>query len=345
MAFLKILLMFLVLLVVAGAGFGYWVWADIHTPRSHGLQTSFEIARGASLDETIHRLSDAGIIESPLPIKIYIKLTPRKPVIKAGKYMLPSPISPLGALEKLEEGGNFTRFTIIEGWTRWDIARALAQVPSFRLNESQALSLLNDPTLIKDLDPRATNLEGYLFPDTYFLAPEAPAKQVVADAVKRFRQVWSEKLASRAPASGRSLHSLVTIASIIETEAKLKEERPIIASVVENRLARRMPLSMDSTIVYASKLAGAWKNNGIVYLSDVNRKSPYNTRIYAGLPPGPVGSPGLNSLEAAVSPARTDYLFYVRNPARNDGAHNFYNNAASFEVGVQALRNWEATHR
>src|SRR5258708_6589633 len=105
-----------------------------------------------------------------------------------------------------------------------------------------------------------------------------------------------------------------------------------------------MDRGIDSSIIYASKLAGKWRDDGKVYKSDVERRSPYNTRIFTGLPPGPVGAPGESSIEAALNPASTDYLFYVRDPSRNDGAHHFYNNSADFEKGVQALRQWERTH-
>jgi UPF0755 protein len=114
-----------------------------------------------------------------------------------------------------------------------------------------------------------------------------------------------------------------------------------MASVIYNRLRRGIPLGIDSTIIYASKLAGKWRNDGKVYQSDLDRNSPYNTRKHAGLPPGPIASPHVRSLSAALAPAQTDYLFYVRDPARNDGAHNFYNNDADFQRGVQALRAWE----
>jgi len=134
---------------------------------------------------------------------------------------------------------------------------------------------------------------------------------------------------------------IVTTASIIETEAKLDEERPIVASVIYNRLEKDIPLAVDSSIIYASKLEGKWRYDGRVYRSDIERRSPYNTRIYAGLPPGPVASPGASSLHAALNPIQSDYLYYVRNPDRDDGAHNFYNNGGDFETGVQALRRWE----
>ena len=128
---------------------------------------------------------------------------------------------------------------------------------------------------------------------------------------------------------------------MIETEAKLSGERPLVASVIYNRLDKRMALAVDSTIIYASKLEGRWRNDGKVYKSDVERRSPYNTRLHSGLPPGPIASPGKSSLEAALFPAQTDYLYYVREPSRDDGAHNFYNNESDFGNGVRALRNWE----
>jgi UPF0755 protein len=134
---------------------------------------------------------------------------------------------------------------------------------------------------------------------------------------------------------------MITIASLVETEAKLDEERPLVASVIYNRLQKDIPLAVDSSVVYASKLEGRWRYDGKVYRSDIERRSPYNTRLYAGLPPGPVASPGESSLKAALYPVTSDFLYYVRNPERNDGAHNFYTNGADFETGVQALRKWE----
>src|SRR5262249_31489692 len=131
------------------------------------------------------------------------------------------------------------------------------------------------------------------------------AEEVIARMVERFRQVRDSNFKDVTMTSNPSIHDLVTTASIIETEAKLKQERPVIASVIYNRLKKEMPLGVDSTIVYAAKLAGKWRNDGIVYQSDVDRQSPYNTRIVKGLPPGPVCSPGLASLKAALHPAKT----------------------------------------
>jgi UPF0755 protein len=166
---------------------------------------------------------------------------------------------------------------------------------------------------------------------------------VVEAMVRRFRQVWSDIGANNASAYTRTPGEVVTVASLIETEAKLAAERPVVASVIYNRLRADMPLGIDSTVIYASKAAGKWRNDGKVYLSDIERNSPYNTRKVRGLPPGPIASPGRSSLEAALRPAQGDYLYYVRDPSRNDGAHNFYSNSADFERGVQALREWERT--
>jgi len=216
------------------------------------------------------------------------------------------------------------------------------QLPELHIaNEAQALQLMDDVSLIRDLDPKAKNLEGYLYPETYEFSPETPAAKVIEMMVKQFLAVWKPEWSSDALKRHMSVREIVTVASLIETEAKLSEERPIVASVIYNRLQRNIPLAVDSAIIYASKLEGKWRYDGKVYQSDLDRRSPYNTRIYAGLPPGPVASPGASSLQAALNPASTDYLYYVRNPARNDGAHNFYSSSVEFETGVQALRKWE----
>jgi UPF0755 protein len=133
----------------------------------------------------------------------------------------------------------------------------------------------------------------------------------------------------------------MTVASLIESEAKLKEDRPLVSSVIYNRLQKGMNLGIDSTAIYAARLAGKWRNDGKVYQSYLDLPSPYNTRKNSGLPPGPVVSPGADSIQAALHPAQSDYLYYVREPSRNDGAHNFYASETDFQRGVLALREWE----
>ena len=340
----RLILLIIVVLLIAGGASAAWVYAELRRPVAHNKSGQYiEIPRGSSPSSIIKKLADEGIIKHEWPLKFYLKGTGRGSTLKAGEYDFPSPVSPLQVLAKLQQGERrLTRLTIPEGYTRWDIAKAMMQVPELHLeSEAQALELMNNVSLISDLDPVAQNLEGYLFPDTYEFSPETTPAELVEIMVKRFRDVWEPDWTNRATGMSMSVREIVTTASIIETEAKLDDERPIVASVIYNRLKKEIPLAVDSSIVYASKLEGKWRYDGKVYRSDIERRSPYNTRIYAGLPPGPVASPGEASLKAALNPATSDYLYYVRNPDRDDGAHNFYSNGADFETGVQALRRWE----
>src|SRR5947209_15556124 len=337
--FLPMLFLFLFFL-----GFLIWAWRELRTPFTHSQEGQYiEIARGSTPDEIINRLGDLGVIRHGWLLRLYVRLSDSGSRLKAGEYRFPSPISSLQVLKKLQEGEQrLGRLTIIEGWTRWDVAAQLARIPELKLRSAdEALTLMDDTSLIRDLDPDAKNLEGYLFPDTYSFPPDATPKTVIDALVRRFRQVWGELTAENPAPAGRRPSEVVTVASLVETEAKLPEERPLVASVIYNRLRRDIPLGIDSTVIYASKLAGKWRNDGKVYLSDVERNSPYNTRKVRGLPPGPVASPGARSLQAALNPAQTDYLYYVRDPSRSDGAHNFYDNESDFQRGVQALRVWE----
>ena len=339
-----LLIVFLLLLVIAG-GATAWAYRDLHTPARHTKHGQYvEIPRGSSPTAVVNRLASEGIIKHKWPLTLYLKLTSQGADLKAGEYDFPSPISPVGVLARLREGQQrMLRLTVIEGWTRWDIANAMLKIPEFGLTDAdQALRLMDNVDLIKDLDPTAANLEGYIFPDTYDFPPDTKPADVIKMMVKRFRREWKPEWSKRASELEKTPRQIVTIASLIETEAKLSDERPLVASVVYNRLRKDIPLGVDSSIIYASKLEGKWRYDGKVYKSDVERRSPYNTRLHAGLPPGPIAAPGKSSLEAALYPAATDYLYYVREPSRDDGAHNFYNNEHDFGVGVQALRNWEA---
>jgi UPF0755 protein len=340
----RLILLIILVGILAVAGLGFWTYSDLHKPITHGKTGQYiDIPKGTSPSAIVNKLATEGVIKHEWPLKLYLKATGKGSTLRAGEYDFPSPISPLAVLSRLQQGERrLNRITIIEGWTRWDIARAMAQVPEFGLtSDAQALELMNNVTLISDIDPEAKNLEGYLFPDTYEFSPETTAADLVEMMVKRFRGVWKPDWTQRALSLSFTPRQIVTTASIIETEAKLAEERPLVASVIYNRLKKDIPLAVDSSVIYASKLEGKWRYDGRVYRSDIERRSPYNTRIYAGLPPGPVASPGENSLKAALNPATSDYLYYVRNPDRDDGAHNFYSNGAEFETGVQALRRWE----
>ncbi len=320
-----------------------YIWDDLNTPEPNPRSDAIvSIPLGWTPDQIVGELKRMGIIHHVTFLRLYMKID-RGKLLKAGDYAFGSPISDLEILQKLESGEQgANKITIVEGWTRWDIANAMAANPTFKLHsKNDVLKLINNTRSIKDLDPTATSLEGYIYPETYFALANSRAEDIINEAVDQFKTVWRDNLAALARMEGKSVHEVVTVASIIETEAKLKEERAIIASVIYNRLKKHMPLGMDSTVVYASKLAGKWRGDGKVYQSDVDRDSPYNTRKYAGLPIGPVGCPGLSSLQAALQPADTTYIYYVRDPARNDGAHKFFSDEGKFQLAVQALRNWE----
>jgi UPF0755 protein len=337
----RILLGLLCLGLLAAGATTYWIYSDLHKPISH--KKTGQIPKGSSPSTVVKTLASEGIIKHEWPLMLYLKSTGAGSTLRAGEYDFPSPISPLNALARIQRGQRrLDRLTVIEGWTRWDIARAMVKIPEMRLSdEAEALKLMSDVSLIRDLDPAAKNLEGYLYPDTYEFSPETTPADLIEMMIKRFRAVWRPEWSEKARSLNLSPREVVTVASLIETEAKLADERPLVASVIYNRLQRSIPLAVDSSIIYASKLEGKWKNDGKVYKSDVERRSPYNTRLHTGLPPGPIASPGESSLLAAVNPAETDYLYYVRDPARDDGAHNFYANSSGFEAGVQALRKWE----
>ncbi|HYJ89109.1 MAG TPA: endolytic transglycosylase MltG [Pyrinomonadaceae bacterium] len=342
---MKRVILAVVLLGLVAAGItGYWTYRQLHTPVRHAREGSFvEIPRGSSPGAIVNKLAAEGVITHKWPLTFYLKISGKGAQLRAGEYDFPSPISPLGVLAKLQEGERrLHRITIVEGWTRWDISNAMSKIPQFQLADpNEALPLMDNVRLISDLDPKATNLEGYLFPDTYEFPPETKATELIEIMVRRFRKEWKPEWSLQALKLDMTPREIVTVASLIETEAKLREERPIVASVIYNRLKKDMALGVDSSIVYASKLAGKWRNDGKVYRSDVDRRSPYNTRIYSGLPPGPIASPGKSCLEAALNPAQTEYLYYVREPSRNDGAHNFYSSESAFGQGVRALREWE----
>lgn len=336
----------LAILLVCGLSAGYFLYGKWQTlTQPHDLRQpriTIAIPRGATFEDALALLAREDILTDILPLRVYLKVTGSSPIVQAGNYQFHSPVSPLGVMDVLRAGAHSEKLTILEGWNRFDIAKAMRTLSALKLQtDTEALPLMSDLSLISDIDPLAKNLEGYLYPDTYFIVERMTPKEVVRGMVTRFRKVWKEHLAKPAYDKKVSIHEVVTVASIIETEAKLESERPKVASVVYNRLSKGMPLGVDSTVVYAAKIEGKWRNNGKVYQSDIDRRSPYNTRIFKGLPPGPVGSPGLSSLMAALNPEHTTYLYYVRNPYQNNGAHNFYSSAAEFENGVAMLRNWE----
>jgi UPF0755 protein len=167
--------------------------------------------------------------------------------------------------------------------------------------------LTADPELIRDIAPEARTLEGYLFPDTYKFNPGTPPRAIAQAMVANFRKHFDGEM--NYITTGLNLHQTVTLASIVETEARMPQERPLVASVYLNRVTRKMLLGADPTVIYALKLARRWDGN--IHKADLQIDSPYNTYRFHGLPPGPIANPGLASLRAAAAPAKSDFLYFV----------------------------------
>jgi UPF0755 protein len=197
---------------------------------------------------------------------------------------------------------------------------------------------MNDVSLIQDIAPTAKNLEGFMYPTTYTFPKDTQPKEVIAAMVAQFKKFWKPEWSEKARSLGRTTQEIVTIASLIETESKYEEERPLVASVIYNRLSKNMALGIDQTAVYIAKMENRW--DGTIHKSDLESTSPYNTRKYPGLPPGPISSVTESSISAALNPAQTNYIFYVLNVEKNDGSHNFYASAAEFEKGKAAYQQW-----
>lgn len=333
--------------IFLAAAFGYWFYSSLNAPVLHENSGRFiKIERGMSPGQIIARLSEEGIITNPFAVRVYLRLFGDASKLQAGEYRFSSPITSLQVLKVLEKGNVETRrLTIPEGFTRFDIAKRIAEI--FPSNppktEKQILSLMDDTAEIKEIAPEARNLEGYLFPSTYEFAPSTTPEQIINQLATQFGKNWKPEWTDRAREIGKTPHQIVTIASMVETESPLESERPIVASIIYNRLNRNIPLGIDQTAVYVAKMENRWDKD--LNKSDLNVTSPYNTRKYAGLPPGPIASVSIGSIIAALYPAETDYLYFVRNVKINNGSHNFYASAAEFEKGKAEYQKWLAEER
>jgi UPF0755 protein len=342
MKLVKIIFILLVVLAVAMAAFSYWLFSSLNTKHEHSKAAEYvKIEKGTPPREIISHLADHGILASAFPVSLYIRTLGDASKLQAGDYQFPSPITPLEVLKELEKGEALTtKLTIPEGFTRFDIAKRIAErFPQDPPADDKAiLALMDDTTLIRDLAPEAKNLEGYMYPSTYTFPRQTDAKEIIRAMVEQFKKSWKPEWTDAARARSLSPHQIVTKASLIETESRFENERPIVAGVINNRLAKGMALGIDQTNVYIAKMLGRW--DGTINKSDLEVNSPYNTRINPGLPPGPISSVTVSSINAALFPATHDYLFYVLNVDANDGSHWFYSSAAEFEKGKRKYQEW-----
>lgn len=344
MKVIKILAAAVILVII---GFSFWIYRSLHTAHEHDQSKQYiSIPAGSAPGQIVAKLNNAGILSSQLPLKLYLKVSGDGSQMQAGEYLFRSPITPLQVLEELKKGKLRTvTLTIPEGFTRFDIAKRIAeQFPqNDSVNEKAVLKLMDDVSLIKDIAPDAKNLEGYMYPNTYDFPRASTPSAIIKQMVSEFKNVWKPEYNGRATKLKLTPHQVITVASLIETETRLNTERPIIASVIYNRLSKGMPLGIDQTAVYIAKMENRW--DGVINKSDLDSGSPYNTRRVVGLPPGPISSISENSIKAALYPASTNYLYYVLNVRKTDKSHEFYSNAADFERGKAAYQAWLKTQR
>ncbi len=326
------------MLLVAGGG--WFFWSALQSPYKGYPEPArrVDVRKGQRTATILRHLQSNGILRDEYVPLIYMKIAHSGDSLKAGAYEFTKPMSALAVLDKIIRGDVVQRtVTIREGLDRFAVARLFAMEGLGTRTEWNALTA--DPELIRDLAPQAESLEGYLFPDTYKFNPGTRARVIVAAMVQNFRKNFGGEMAYIT--TGLDLHQTVTLASIVETEARLPQERPLVASVYLNRLRKHMLLGADPTVIYAMKLANRW--NGNIRKDDLQIDSKYNTYRFPGLPPGPIASPGVASLRAAAAPAATGFLYFV---ARHDGSHAFSTNLEEHNRNVELYqRQWYRDQR
>lgn len=328
---MKRLLFIMTALVLLAAAAGVVLLAT-HVYRPYtgyaGPEQFVEIPQGSSVPAIARRLAQAGVVRDPLAFRYAAWVTRGTRSMKAGEYRFDRPMTAIEVAEKIARGDVYVRtLTFREGLTIRDMAD-LFEREGFGPRRA-FVDAASRAELIHPLDPAATDLEGYLFPDTYSVPRGITAERLVAMMVAHFKKQFEATLPERARAAGRTVREIVTLASLVEKETGKPEERPVVAGVYANRLEIGMGLQCDPTVLYALRRAGRDVNN--ITRADLQFDSPYNTYRYAGLPPGPIASPGKASVDAALSPAGVPYLYFV---SRNDGHHVFATTLAEHNRNV-----------
>jgi len=300
----------LFLLAVLAAAAAGWM---IFTPFGPSTETFVEIEPGSSTTRIAHQLESAGVVRSQFAFDLWRWV--RKGKLKAGEYRFDHPAPLTEVYNRIARGDVYTvAVTVREGASIFEVAARLEQAGMGTREEFlDQQGRLTD--LVADIDPKAKTLEGYLFPDTYRFPRRATPRQIAAAMVRQFK--------TEAAQIGlkENVHQVVTLASLVERETALDAEKPLVASVFQNRLARHMPLMTDPSVIYGLEVQREWR--GAIHASDLKRDTPYNTYVHGGLPPGPVASPGLPSLRAAMNPAQSNYLYFVAAGANPQGKSLF----------------------
>ena len=314
----KFLAFVVFVIIVAGVGAAVMYRRITQPYRGYaGAEQFVDIPTGSGSSSIGDRLVAGGVIRDRATYRLALWLSGEGRHLKAGEYRFDRAMTPFDVIDKLARGDVYViHLTLPEGLTIAEMAR-LFESHGFG-PASAFVEAANNAALVRDFDPAAKDLEGYLFPETYALPRKTDADKLIRMMVARFEHVFTPELRQAAASRQLSVRQAVTLASIVERETARAEERPLVAAVFVNRLKLRMPLQTDPTVIYALQRAGAYTGN--LRRDDLAFDSPYNTYRYPGLPPGPIASPGRASLDAAVHPADADFLYFV---SRNDGSHEF----------------------
>ncbi|HEY6274668.1 MAG TPA: endolytic transglycosylase MltG [Terriglobales bacterium] len=320
---LRFLFRALAIAVLASAA---WLAFGLMAPAGPSQEHLVQLKAGSSARHIAATLKKEGIIRSQWEFVLWHYVHGRKP-LKAGEYAFDHPSRLSEVYDRIARGDIYVRTLVVpEGFNMFDIAAAVQSAGLGKAEDFLAVAR-NEVGMVRDLDPQAHSLEGYLFPDTYRFTRTQSAHDMAAAMVRRFRQ------AAREAGVTQDFHEVVTMASVVEKETSVAEERPEVAGVFYNRLRKNMVLATDPTVIYAALLNNRYR--GTIYASDLHFDSPYNTYRYPGLPPGPICSPGKAALEAALHPASTEYLYFVSD---NQGHHRFSRSADEHARNVAAYR-------
>ena len=325
-------------LLFVAAGAAALVWQEllvrIEAPHAGIPDTGVfvDVEPGDTVPTIANRLAAAGVVAEEWLFRFAVRRSGRDRELQAGEYFFDAPVSPLAAVAKIADGRVHLRpITFPEGLRLSEMA-ALVEARGFGSAAAFAAAA-SRAALIADLDPAATDLEGYLFPETYSLPRHATVDDLVAAMVAQFRRVFDADLRARAAERGLSVRETVTLASIIQKETGADVEHALVSAVFNNRLRIGMRLQTDPTVIYALELAGVYDGN--LTRRNMQVDSPYNTYRYGGLPPGPIAAPGRDVLYAALHPADATYLYFV---SRNDGTHAFADTLREHNRNVQEFQ-------
>jgi len=287
------------------------------------------IPKGSPAREVARILREGRVLPHPLAFRALVLVTLSGRRLHYGEYAFPTPPSTFGAWRRLVDGDVIHYEVLVPpGANLYDVAEL---IEAKKLSTAEAfLAAAASPAVLERLEIPGVSAEGYLFPESYVFVKPVTPEEILESMVRQFRRSVPPDAEKQAKEAGLSLHQIVTIASIIEKETRLEEERPIVSAVIRRRLALDMPLQMDPTVIYGMK-----RFDGTVTRKDLRAAGPYNTYLNRGLPPGPISNPGAAALAAALNPSKEDFLYFV---SRNDGSHTFSRTLPEHNRAVEEFR-------